>query len=92
MTMVNKMEHILTSKSPTLDLHGEISSMVEVLVNTFILENYKKGESTVRIIHGKSTNILTKETHLVLKKNPYVEKYFLNNWNIGETVVYIKTV
>ncbi len=86
------MQHIITSSSPCLDLHGETVAMVEVLINTFIKDCLKERKYTARIIHGKSTNILTKETHLVLSKNPFVEKYFLNNWNLGETIVYIKTV
>ena len=54
---------MLTSKSPHLDLHGEIVSMVEVLVNQFILDNYNLKKDFVVIIHGKSTNILTKEVY-----------------------------
>ena len=46
---------------PKLDLHGEIVSMVEVLVNDFIKENILLKNKSVLIIHGKSTNILTKE-------------------------------
>ena len=58
---------IITSKTPHLDLHGEIESMVEVLVNDFINENILLHNDVVVIIHGKSTNILTKEVHKVLK-------------------------
>ena len=78
---------MITSKTPRLDLHGEITSMVEVLVNEFINDKTKEKFDTVIIIHGKSTNILTKEVHRVLKKNKLVKKYYLNNWNLGETIV-----
>ena len=64
---------MLTSKTPKLDLHGEIVSMVEVLVNEFIADNLKMGYSEVIIIHGKSTNILTEEVHKVLKKIKMLE-------------------
>lgn len=80
---------VLTSKTPKLDLHGEIVSMVEVLVNEFITDNLKMGYSEIIIIHGKSTNILTEEVHKVLKKNKNVRKYYKNNWNLGETIVEI---
>ena len=30
---------MITNKTPRLDLHGEITSMVEVLVNEFINDN-----------------------------------------------------
>ena len=78
---------MITSKTPKIDLHGEISSMVEVLVNDFINDNHAMHVDTLIIIHGKSTNILTNEVHRVLKKNKLVKKYYLNNWNLGETIV-----
>lgn len=81
---------MLSSKTPKLDLHGEIVSMVEVLVNEFIMDSLKMGFDEVIIIHGKSTNILTEEVHKVLKKNKNVRKYYKNNWNLGETIVEIE--
>ncbi len=81
---------IITSKTAHLDLHGEIESMVEVLVNEFINENVLLHNDGVVIIHGKSTNILTKEVHRVLEKNKNVKKYYLDNWNLGQTIVELK--
>lgn len=78
---------MINSKTPHLDLHGEIVSMAEVLVNEFILDNYKLKKDFVVIIHGKSTNILTKEVHRILRKNVLVKSFRLNNWNLGETIV-----
>ena len=80
---------MITSNTPRLDLHGEMVAMVEVLVNEFINDNKLLKNNTVIIIHGKSTNILTEEVHKVLKKNKNVSKYYLNNWNLGETIVEI---
>ena len=81
---------LVTSKTPTLDLHGEVSSLVEVLVNEFIKENYQLKNNTLVIVHGKSSNILKNEVHRVLKENKYVESYKLDNWNIGSTIVNLK--
>ena len=81
---------IITSKTPTLDLHGEVSSMVEVLVNEFINDNYKMKQKALVIVHGKSSNILKDEVHRTLKNNPYVLDYKLDNWNIGSTIVSLK--
>ena len=81
---------IITSKTPTLDLHGEISSMVEVLVNEFINDHYKMNHKVLVIVHGKSSNILKDEVHRVLKENPYVLEYKLDTWNIGSTIVNLK--
>lgn len=78
---------MLTSKTPRLDLHGEIVAMVEVLVNEFIKDNISMNNNLVVIIHGKSTNILTNEVSRVLKKNKKVKKFYKNNWNLGETIV-----
>ena len=81
---------ILYKKMPKLDLHGEIVSMVEVLVNDFIKENILLKNKSVLIIHGKSTNILTKEVHKVLKNNKNVFDFYLDNWNLGQTIVILK--
>lgn len=81
---------IITSKTPHLDLHGEIESMAKVLVNDFINENILLHNEVVVIIHGKSTNILTKEVHRVLNENKNVKKYYLDNWNLGQTIVELK--
>ena len=81
---------MITSKTPKLDLHGEIVSMVEALVNTFIHDNKIQKNEYIIIIHGKSTNILTKEVHRILRNNKDVLEYKLNNWNLGETIVRLK--
>ena len=78
---------MITHKTPRLDLHGEERALVYALVVEFINDNYKLGNKEIVIIHGKSTNILTKEVHNVLRENKLVKKYCLNNWNIGETIV-----
>ena len=81
---------LVTSKTPTIDLHGEIEAMVEVLVNQFINDNIKMKQPLIVIIHGKSTNILTKEVHRVLSKNKNVNDFKLDNWNLGQTIVELK--
>jgi len=81
---------MLTHKTPRLDLHGEETALVYALVNEFINDNWKMGNKEIVIIHGKSTNILTKEVHNVLKENKKVLKFNLNNWNVGETIVKLK--
>ena len=78
---------IVTQNTPVLDLHGEIESMVEVLVLEFINDNIKMKKDVVLIIHGKSTNILTREVHRVLKENKNVKVFKLDNWNLGQTIV-----
>ena len=81
---------MITSKTPKLDLHGEIVAMVEVLVNEFINDNKIMQNEYIIIIHGKSTDILTKEVHRVLEHSKDVIKYYRNSWNLGETIVELK--
>ena len=81
---------MLTNKTPKLDLHGEIVSMVYPLVYEFIMDNNKQGNKELLIIHGKSTNILTREVHSVLKEIKVVKSFKIDNWNTGETIVYLK--
>lgn len=73
-----------------LDLHGEEAAFVYSLVNEFLRDSVKLKRECVAIIHGKSTNILTNEVHRVLKGSRYVDKYKLNNMNLGETIVLLK--
>lgn len=81
---------MITSKTPKLDLHGEIVAMVDALVSEFIHDNKLMKNEYIIIIHGKSTNILTKEVHKILRNNKDVLEYKLNNWNLGETIVRLK--
>ena len=81
---------MITHKTPRLDLHGEERALVYALVTEFIMDNYRMGNKEIVIIHGKSTNILTNEVNEVLKENKLVKTFHLNNWNVGETIVYLK--
>ena len=82
---------ILTSKSPRLDVHGETYDSVSLYVTQFIDDNYKLGNKYIAIVHGKGEGVLKKRVHELLKINRKVEDYYLNNWNIGETVIVLKT-
>lgn len=81
---------ILTSRSPRIDVHGETYDSVSLYLNQFVVENYNLGNKYIAIIHGKGSGILKNRIHELLKNNKYVEKYYLNNWNIGETVIILK--
>ena len=81
---------MITPKTPRIDLHGEEVAVIYALVTEFINDNVKIGNKEIVIIHGKSTNILTREVHQILKENKNVQSYALNNWNLGETIVNLK--
>lgn len=78
---------ILTSKSPRLDVHGETYDSVSLYVTQFIDDNMKLRNKVIAIVHGKGEGILKNRVHELLKKDKRVSKFYLNNWNIGETVI-----
>ena len=78
---------ILPNNILKIDLHGEVVSMIYPLLNEFINDNLKLNNKYFIIIHGKSTNILTKEVHKILKHDKRIKNFKLNNWNLGETIV-----
>ena len=81
---------ILTSKSPRIDVHGETYDSVSLYLTQFVDDNYKLGNKYIAIVHGKGEGILKNRIHELLKKNPKVEDFYLNNWNIGETIIVLK--
>lgn len=81
---------MIFSNTPSLDLHGLDREITAILVKEFISDHYKMGTNTVIIIHGKGTGVLKKTVHEVLKKNPLVDKFYLDFFNDGSTVVKIK--
>lgn len=81
---------ILTSRSPRIDVHGETYDSVSLYLSNFIEENYKLGNKYIAIVHGKGEGILKRRIHELLKINRKVEDFYLNNWNIGETIIVLK--
>ena len=80
-------DKVIYSYTPSLDLHGETSSIAEVLVNQFISDNYKLSNSTVIIVHGIGKGIIKNTVHNTLKKNKLVKSYKIDNFNVGCTIV-----
>lgn len=78
---------VLTSKSPRIDVHGETYDSVSLYVTQFVDDNYKLGNKYIAIVHGKGKGILKKRIHELLKNNNKVANFYLNNWNIGETII-----
>lgn len=80
----------LYSNLPSLDLHGLNRDYARILINDFILDNYKLKNRKVIIVHGIGTGIIRKTTMETLKNNKYVETYKLDNFNSGTTIVELK--
>ncbi len=75
----------------TLDLHGETVEISKVLINDFIEDNIAMKNKKIVIIHGVGTKKLLKTTQEVLSKNKNVEKYKIDNFNTGQTIVTLKS-
>lgn len=80
---------VFTSKSPSLDLHGERPDTIEVIINDFINYNAILGNKYISIVHGKGSGAIKNKTYDILKNNSRVLDFKLNNWNTGETIVHL---
>ena len=80
----------LYSNLPSLDLHGFDRDYARIKINEFVYDNYRMKKKKIVIIHGNGTGVLKKTCQQTLKNNRYVEKYKINNFNSGETLVDLK--
>ena len=76
-----------TYNIPYIDIHGETSDTCHYIIEDFINDNIKLKKAKIIIIHGIGKGILKKETHLILKKNKKVKSYYLDPYNIGQTII-----
>lgn len=73
---------------PSLDVHGETRDTVVYPVKEFIYDNYKLENKYIVIIHGgKGNNILKQTVHEILKSEPRVKEFHLDEFNLGATLV-----
>ena len=80
---------VFTGKSPSIDLHGERPETIELIINDFINYNIILRNEYVSIVHGKGSEVIKSKTYEILKNNPKVADFKLNNWNTGETIVHL---
>lgn len=81
---------MFTSKSPTLNLHGETRDTVVFLVEDFIRDNIKLNNEYIGIIHGRSSNILRNKVQELLRQNKSVDSFRIDIFNPGLTIVKLK--
>jgi dsDNA-specific endonuclease/ATPase MutS2 len=77
----------------SLDLHAFAPRDVKSVVETYLLEAYKKGFRVVKIIHGKGVGVQRETVRKVLANNGFVKSFknapeFLGSW--GATIVEFK--
>ena len=75
---------------PTLDLHGETRETARILVNQFIDDNIKMGNYKISIVHGIGTGTLRKEVREFLLHDKRIEKFYIDFFNVGCTIVKIR--
>ena len=79
-----------TALLPHLDLHGETYETMGYLLSSFIKDNYIMGNYKVVVIHGRSGGVLKKRTIELLKNNVYVNEFYIDTNNDGQTIVELK--
>lgn len=72
---------------PTIDLHGINRDMVKYIVDDFIKDNIKLNNKKIIIIHGIGEGILKDELHLLLRRDKRIKRFYLDSFNIGETII-----
>ena len=72
---------------PKIDVHGYSRDMINCVLDEFINDNIKLKNKKIIIIHGKGEGILKDEIHLLLKKDKRVKRYYLDSFNIGQTII-----
>ncbi len=81
---------VLPSSLPSLDLHGMDREITRILVHEFIRDHHKMGTEKVMIIHGIGTGVLRKTVQEVLKKEKFVENFYIDFFNVGTTIVTLR--
>lgn len=72
---------------PRIDVHGFSRDMIVYVLNDFINDNIKLKNKKIVIVHGKGEGILKTEIHNLLKKDKRVSRYYLDTFNIGQTII-----
>ena len=70
-------------------IHGELAVTAYTVVHEFISDNVKLGHPVIIFIHGKGSGKLKKEVHEILRKDKRVKEFYLDPWNIGQTIVHL---
>ena len=72
---------------PRIDVHGFSRDMIVYILNDFINDNIKLRNKKIIIVHGKGEGILKTEIHDLLKKDKRVKCFYLDTFNIGQTII-----
>lgn len=76
-----------------LDLHGQIASLAQINLQTFIKECYMQRNTVCVVVHGYGEYVLKEMCWQYLSTNPMVESYSIAPIGLGgagATLVHIK--
>lgn len=76
----------LSSKIPSLDLHGYNRYEATVLIEEFINNSLKLNYHLIAIIHGKGEGILKEVVIKIARENRKVKNYHIDMFNDGCTI------
>ena len=88
--MTKNNHNIFTSYYPHLDLHGETTDTCVAPLSEFISDNIRLNRTNVVVIHGIGSGILRSRVHELLKNDKRIKTFYLDAWNVGETVITLK--
>jgi len=75
---------------PNIDVHGYNRDMMFYTLDVFIKDNIKLNNKKIVVIHGKGEGILKEEIHRLLSKDKRINKYYLDVFNNGCTIIELK--
>lgn len=85
--MMLKHYNLFLDILPKIDVHGYNRDMIKFVLDDFINDNVKLKNKKIIIIHGKGEGILKNEIHSLLKRDKRVKKFYLDTFNIGQTII-----
>lgn len=80
----------MTTKLPTLDLHGEYKENALILTKEFVDDNITLKNSKIIIIHGVGEDILRKAVHEYLSHDKRIKQFKRDFFNQGTTIVELR--
>ena len=86
------MNNPFLAKCPILDIHGETGATCIAVIDAFLKDciNIKKDKCV--IVHGKGQGVLKNATKEYLKHDKRVDKFYIDGFNDGQTIVELKRV
>ena len=87
---MNKFYDPFLNMLPQIDVHGLNRDMIKYVLDDFINDNIKLKNKKIIIKHGKGKGKLLNEIHMLLKCNKRVERYYLDGFNTGCTIIELK--